>query len=375
MENDTGGQNKTNKIIIMEKNDFQNAEPLDRVVQARGGGEVFNIVEPSVPNLDEYWLDLDGEDAPLEFLFVMGEDHKLLARGNVQTIAGREKTGKSFFGVLLNVAGLNGEFLGVKSVCPDMRVLWVDTEQDERTLREKALKMWEMAGIPRQDDRVNILTLKKAEITERLELMLLALEEVKPDFVFLDGVADLCLNFNDNQECAGLVNRLIQVAEQYNCAILCVNHVTRGTNESRGHLGAILQQKSSEVYLMKRDKRSPEATVTQDSSRFADVPDICFRFGEGFSLLPSEGSKPKDEKRATFAKLFESTDTYSHTRLCEAYQQQTRLGKEAAKKHIAEAVKEGILRKEKKGRYTSYSLIQQREEHDDNKEEHDDNEI
>ena len=245
-------------------------------------------------------------------------------------------------------------------------MLWVDTEQDGRTLREKALKVCEMAGISRQDDRVNILTLKKAEITERLVLLLLAIEEVKPDFVFLDGVADLCLNFNDNQECAGLVNQLIRVAEQYNCAILCAIHVTRGTNESRGHLGAILQQKSSEVYLMKRDKRSPEATVTQDSSRFADVPDICFRFGEGFSLLPSEGNKSKDEKRATFAKLFESTDTYSHTRLCEAYQQQTGLKKDAAKKHITLAVKEGILHSEKKGKYSYYSLIQQREEHDDN---------
>ena len=359
----------------MEKNDFQNAELFDRVVQAKGGGAVFNIIEPSVPNLDEYWLDLDKESDPLEFLFNMGEDHKLLARGNVQTITGREKTGKSSFGALLMVALLKGAFLGLKPASQNLRVLWVDTEQDGRTLREKALKVCEMAGISRQDDRVNILTLKKAEITERLVLLLLAIEEVKPDFVFLDGVADLCLNFNDNQECAGLVNRLIQMAEQFNCAILCAIHVTRGTNESRGHLGAILQQKSSEVYLMKRDKRSPEATVTQDSSRFADVPDICFRFGEGFSLLPSEGNKSKDEKRAIFVKLFESTDTLCHKELCEAYQQQTRLGKEAAKKHIAEAVKEGILRKEKKGRYTSYSLIQQMEEHDDNKEEHDDNEI
>lgn len=353
----------------MDMLDLESFEQLDRTAQKTTEAEEaknYPVVKRLEPDLNEYWLDLDKESEPLEFLFTVGEGNQLLARGNVQTITGREKTGKSAYGLLLMVTQLKGEYLGVKPARPDMRALWVDTEQDERTLREKALKVWEMAGVPRQDGRVYILTLKKAEIAKRLELMLLAIEEVKPDFVFLDGVADLCLNFNDNQECAELVNRLIQLAEKHNCAILCVNHVTRNSGESRGHLGAILQQKSSEVYKMERSKRSPEATVVQESSRFADVPDISFRFGEGFSLLPSEGNKSKDEKRATFAKLFESTDTYSHTRLCEAYQQETRLGKEAAKKHIAEAVKEGILRKEKKGKYTSYSFIQQREEHDDN---------
>lgn len=344
----------------------RNFEQFDTTAREMAKKEAKNIiVKRLVPDLNEYWLDLDKESEPLEFLFTVGEGNQLLARGNVQTITGREKTGKSAYGLLLMVALLEGEYLGVKPARPDMRALWVDTEQDERTLREKALKVWEMAGVPRQDGRVYILTLKKAEIAKRLELMLLAIEEVKPDFVFLDGVADLCLNFNDNQECAELVNRLIQLAEKHNCAILCVNHVTRNSGESRGHLGAILQQKSSEVYKMERSKRSPEATVVQESSRFADVPDISFRFGEGFSLLPSEGNKSKDEKRATFAKLFESTDTYSHTRLCEAYQQETRLGKEAAKKHIAMATEAGILHRQKEGRNTRYSLIQTEHNYDE----------
>ena len=97
----------------MGKNYFQNAELLDRVVQAEVGGVVSSI-ESLEPNLDEYWLDLDKESDPLEFLFTVGEDHKLLARGNVQTITGREKTGKSSFGALLMVALLKGEFLGLK---------------------------------------------------------------------------------------------------------------------------------------------------------------------------------------------------------------------------------------------------------------------
>ena len=350
----------------MDKLDLESFEQLDRTAQkTTEEATTYVVVESLEPDLSEYWLDLDKESEPLEFLFTVGEGNQLLARGNVQTITGREKTGKSAYGLLLMVALLEGEYLGVKPARPDMRVLWVDTEQDERTLREKALKVWEMAGVPRQDGRVYILTLKKAEIAKRLKLMLLAIEEVKPDFVFLDGVADLCLNFNDNQECAELVNRLIQLAEKHNCAILCVNHVTRNSGESRGHLGAILQQKSSEVYKMERSKRSPEATVVQESSRFADVPDIRFRFGEGFSLLPPDEGKSMDVQRANFEKLFESAPTYYHTALCEAYQKQTGLGKEAAKKHIAMATEASILRKQREGRNTKYSLIQTEHDYDE----------
>ena len=204
----------------MDKLDLESFEQLDRTAQkTTEEATTYVVVESLEPDLSEYWLDLDKESEPLEFLFTVGEGNQLLARGNVQTITGREKTGKSAYGLLLMVTQLKGEYLGVKPARPDMRVLWVDTEQDERTLREKALKVWEMAGVPRQDGRVYILTLKKAEIAKRLKLMLLAIEEVKPDFVFLDGVADLCLNFNDSlfeevsRTCDESVTLIIEVCD------------------------------------------------------------------------------------------------------------------------------------------------------------------
>ncbi len=69
----------------------------------------------------------------------------LMARSNFHLARGREKTGKSAFGVLLITAALGGAFLGVRACGENMRVAWIDTEQDLGTLTMKARKAVEMA--------------------------------------------------------------------------------------------------------------------------------------------------------------------------------------------------------------------------------------
>ncbi len=197
----------------------------------------------------------------------------------------------------------------------------------------------------------------------------MALEVIRggwADFVFLDGLADLCADFNDQKECARVVGELVNAAEEAGCALLAVIHTSKtDKSEARGHVGAIAQQKAGEVYEVRREPGSPVADVKQVFSRFAGVPDMAFEFGDGFALLPAYGGltrqqekerKKLEEMQATFGELLAGGKGMSYSELADAYGQLMRCSQRHAKEAIREAKKREIVRASKQGRTTLYRL-------------------
>lgn len=103
----------------------------------------------------------------------------------------------------------------------------VDTEQDKATLRERAKAALKMAHEASSGNRLFIVSLKGENPSERLNLTLTAIQETKPDIVFIDGVVDLCEDFNDNKESTSVTNELLKATEENNCAILALSIPTR----------------------------------------------------------------------------------------------------------------------------------------------------
>lgn len=312
-------------------------------------------VTQSVP-----YLDLTGEDEPVDFLFCYKGEHNLIARGNLQVLKGREKTGKSSMGVALMVAALKGGFLQIEPNRGDYTLLWIDTEQDRATLRQKGRAALEMAGAPLTSPRVYIVTLKGESPAERLKTTLKAIRETGADFVFVDGAADLCDDFNDSKQSAAVADELLKATEENNCAILCVIHTNKKDDEARGHLGTILQQKCSEVYEV--TKQGDTANVGQEKCRFADIPDISFRFADGFMLKePSTAADIMDareqELRGKFGRLFDGVAEYTYKELCEAYGEQEGVTTRTAAKDVKAATEFCILVKRGEKRETRYSYL------------------
>lgn len=312
-------------------------------------------VTQSVP-----YLDLTGEDEPVDFLFCYKGKHNLIARGNLQVLKGREKTGKSSMGVALMVAALKGGFLQIEPTRGDLTLLWIDTEQDRATLRQKGRAALEMAGKPFSAPRIHIVTLKGESPAERLKTALKAICEAGADFVFVDGAADLCDDFNDSKQSAAVADELLKATEENNCAILCVIHTNKKDDEARGHLGTILQQKCSEVYEV--TKTGDTANVRQEKCRFADIPDISFQFADGFKLEepPTEADRMgtrKQELQAKFGRLFDGVAEYTYKELCEAYGEQENASKSTVQRAINKALDFGILVKEGVKRETRYTYL------------------
>ena len=150
---------------------------------------------PKVP-----YLDITGEDAPIDFLFTLGGKYGLIARANLHTLQGTKKAGKSAAGLALIAAALKGDFIGITPSRDNLAVLWIDTEQDKDTLRKKARAVLSMAGLETPPERLKIVTLRGyGGPADALAATLQAIEENAADFVFLDGVVDLCQAFNDEE--------------------------------------------------------------------------------------------------------------------------------------------------------------------------------
>lgn len=307
------------------------------------------------------YLDINGKDDPIDYLFLSGEDGRgLIVRANLQTIKGREKVGKSAAGLALIVAALKGEFLGIRPSKENLSILWIDTEQDKNTLRQKARAALELAGIDTQPDTLNIVPLRGYAEPERLALTRQAIQETAPDFVFLDGVVDLCEAFNDEEKSRKVVDELGKLAELHGCAITCLIHTNKKDNEARGHLGSIMQQKSAEIYEI--SKAGNVASIKIDRTRWPGVPEISFEFLDGFKIAPTQAEstaagRKAAELRTLFSSLFNGRTERTHGELKTDYMQATGKGETAAKTAIADATACGILYKQGTGRDTRYSYL------------------
>lgn len=304
------------------------------------------------------YLDVTGEDAPIDFLFTQGGKYGIIARANLHTLQGTKKAGKSAAGLALIVAALKGEFIGLTASREDLAVLWIDTEQDKNTLRKKAKAVLSMAGLDTPPDRLKIVTLRGyGGPADALAATLQAIEENAADFVFLDGVVDLCQAFNDEEKSRDVVRQLEAYAEKYGAAILGLIHTNKKDNEARGHLGAIMVQKSAEIYQV--DKEGDTAKVTQPFSRFAPVPPFAFSFADDFKIAPAGDAidRAKAETRARFAQFFQGAKRITSGELAGAYADALGCSTRQAQREIKAATAAGVLFPSQEGRKVFYSYL------------------
>lgn len=310
------------------------------------------------------YLEIAGEDEPIEYLFTLGDKYGLIARANLHTLRGAPKTGKSAAGLAFIAAALKGEFIGIKANRDNLAVLWIDTEQDKNTLRQKARAVLDMAELDAQPEALKVVALRGyGSPADALTVTLQAIEENAADFVFLDGVVDLCQAFNDEEESREVVRRLEAHAEQYGAAILGLIHTNKKDDEARGHLGAIMQQKSAEIYQVNKREGENVANVTQPFSRFAPVPGFAFAFADDFKITTAADAQQRansealERMRSTFATLFKDADKLSKGELMGAYKSAQGCQDRTAEKEIKAAVEADVLQKTQEGRNVYYTYL------------------
>lgn len=258
-----------------------------------------------IGEIKPYLLDAT-ENYPEPFYMLEYNGVPFSAIGGIQALSGQKKNGKTFVITQLIAACLEPNCERVREYLPGLtvphrtlehlghlpKVLLVDTEMEKLNSAKVLRRVHWLIDFPmdRPHERFNVLWMRTVEGTDkesayekRWRLIKMAIEILKPDIVFIDGVRDIIGDFNDNAQSSALVQELMAIAEKNGICILNVLHMNpRPGNDDeskmRGHLGTELGNKVTDTLVSIKKKTGQQVifTVKQLDARGKDLDDWQF---------------------------------------------------------------------------------------------------
>lgn len=237
-------------------------------------------------------VSMDAKYPDNQFYFEI-DGYKFLTSSDLHTIGAKQKGGKTSLISILLAAILCGQWGRVRCLVSDMTVLYVDTEMKPVDTQMLGMKAAKMARVDTSilSQRIHLVNFRPLSPSEMEEGIRYFIQKYKPMLVVIDGIVDLCANFNDVEASQNLVlNFLMKMAEEHNCAIVNVLHTNKTDNytELRGHLGAFFEQKGVTVIKCEKDDKSNIVTVKFPTHRYAPVPDFHFGFDDQGVPVPAD---------------------------------------------------------------------------------------
>jgi hypothetical protein len=206
--------------------------------------------------------------APLKEPLLLLKDIPVLYTGNLLTLVGHDKSGKSHVEAAIAKAISEGtRHLGF--TCSDVgRIAYIDYEQDRNDFESLLLR----AGCNTEKVAGYHLTGQSAKDAKAALIAILEGEH-NLKAVLIDGFADLLGSVNDEEQAIELVRYLMAAANKYEVAIIGVLHLNPGSDEkSRGHLGSQLGRKSQTVLQINQVKDGSRVLFTQ-RARKRSIPE------------------------------------------------------------------------------------------------------
>ena len=266
--------------------------------------------------------DLIFEDTPIApdvFLLKRG-NAKLFPLQNLSILKAQMKNGKTFAAVMFASAYLAETWEKQLQTVPtpegiviDGAVLYVDTEQSKASTKKIRRRITELVAISwnggtkgkkdancSKDDynaaadalnrRLYVANVRAHNVEKRREHIAQILEYAKGvKLVILDGIKDICNDFNNIAEVAATMDVVTRWALQYKVHILCVLHENPSSDKARGHLGTELYNKATEIINVKREENF--FRVTWEAIReSAGVEPLFFCIGDFPADVPVDVS-------------------------------------------------------------------------------------
>lgn len=211
-----------------------------------------------------------------------------ISSGDIIAIKGKPKSGKTHALICIIAAILRGEYAGFKAKKENVIILYIDTEQNPLNSAILAKKVHSICGFPTDQDnqRFHVLNLRGDNPEIRCSLLRLAVKYFKPGLLVIDGVKDLIKgsNINDPEASSESIQLLMTLSKDYNLAIIASLHENKSLRDSnlRGHAGSELNNRSSEVWQVKKYEDSFDVFQTECRNEPA----------EGFSFMFNDEKLP-----------------------------------------------------------------------------------
>lgn len=238
----------------------------------------------------------------------------ICTRGNLTTITGQAKTGKSSLLAAMAASTMTGgqqvdTLHFAASNAERLAVIHIDTEQDPQRHGALVRNIARRANLDRLPAWFHSYSAKGVPPDFLGRLLEAAMTQDSKKHggmhsVLLDGIADLVVDPNRAEECFPFITWLEGLAVRYDTALVSALHLNPVSmagsgSKSRGHLGSQLERKVETEIRLKKDSDGANAFWTSLArGQPINQPDaLRFRWSEAHGYFVSADSK-KDEKEA-----------------------------------------------------------------------------
>ena len=197
--------------------------------------------------------------------------------GDMVTFCGLQKTRKSAAATCAAscfISGGVGTSLNFKAENLEGRnLIYIDTEQSDYEHWLTCKQMLDQQGIdfnPTNFKPYRITNVDKITKVQFLDYIIKKVGNV--GCVLLDGVVDLCKNYNDYEGASQLVEWLRRMASIHGFLLINVLHNARSTGKARGHLGTELLNKGTCNINITKDKELGFSTLEIEDLRGSFEP-------------------------------------------------------------------------------------------------------
>ena len=232
----------------------------------------------------------DTEVPPKEYSLQV-DDKGIFALRDIHAVKAKQKAGKTTALKVMMAALLQGEKYRLKSLLENPKILFFDTEQSRTDTTQIILDVAQMTGLDTDaagetpayldiNERVVLQSLRRCDQDDLLPVLHQAIEDEKPQVVFIDGIVEFVASFNDETLAKQLIKDLLVLCDEHNCAIVCVLHTNKADEDHnmRGHLGTMLAQKAATVLECFKEKGSSVITVKCSEARHEEPAEWSITF-------------------------------------------------------------------------------------------------
>lgn len=312
------------------------------------------------------------------------DESPIFGLGDISTIIGKAKSRKTFASTILTAAMVGNTTIGgrLRGELPDDKrgVLFIDTEQSEYYAQLCARRVYGLLDKDYYNDELpnfQSYSLRPHTPMERLLIIeKLIYETPNLGFVVIDGIRDLITSINDEEQATLITSRLLKWSTERMIHICCILHMNKNDANARGHVGTELMNKSLAVLAVnKLDKNEDYSEIVPVTTREKEPPSIVFGIDDGLPFLLSDTeaaalTAPSDRKKTVnvtdwdneqhteiLQRIFERESKMNYGDFVGMVQNRYDVGLNKAKNFIAYFKSEGLIKCEKEGKTTIYSMV------------------
>lgn len=206
--------------------------------------------------------------------------------GDMITFCGLQKTRKSAVATCAAscfITGGSNNSLKFEAENPEGRnLIYIDTEQSKYENWWTCNQMLWQQGLSQNRPNFHAFRVTELDLTKKIQFLDYVVKKVgNVGCVLLDGIVDLCQDYNDQKESRALVEWIRRIASINNFLLINVLHNARSTGKARGHLGTELLNKGKCNINITKDKEMGYSTLEIDDLRGSLEP-------KGFDFNHSE---------------------------------------------------------------------------------------